>query len=86
MVLSYSVAGKMKPIFCGNFEYDARPSDLDRLFSRNGKVERVDMKSGIRSLTHLALAIYLFIYGATWESMEDEMVLIKVNLGELRGR
>ncbi|XP_062151359.1 uncharacterized protein LOC133879425 [Alnus glutinosa] len=35
----------MKPIFCGNFEYDARPSDLERLFSRYGKVERVDMKS-----------------------------------------
>ncbi|XP_018830721.2 serine/arginine-rich splicing factor RS40-like isoform X1 [Juglans regia] len=37
---------KMRPIFCGNFEYDARPSDLERLFSRYGKVERVDMKSG----------------------------------------
>lgn len=46
MVLSYSVAGKMRPIFCGNFEYDARPSDLERLFGRYGKVERVDMKSG----------------------------------------
>ncbi|KAG6671258.1 hypothetical protein I3843_Q004100 [Carya illinoinensis] len=37
---------EMRPIFCGNFEYDARPSDLERLFSRYGKVERVDMKSG----------------------------------------
>lgn len=46
MVLSYSIVGKMRPIFCGNFEYDARPSDLERLFSRYGKVERVDMKSG----------------------------------------
>ncbi|XP_059449390.1 serine/arginine-rich splicing factor RS40 isoform X1 [Corylus avellana] len=36
----------MRPIFCGNFEYDARPSDLERLFGRYGKVERVDMKSG----------------------------------------
>ncbi|KAJ8626445.1 hypothetical protein MRB53_019752 [Persea americana] len=36
----------MKPIFCGNFEYDARQSDLERLFSRYGKVDRVDMKSG----------------------------------------
>lgn len=25
-------------------------------------------------------------YGAKWESMEDEMALIKVNLGELRSR
>lgn len=36
----------MKPIFCGNFEYDARQSDLERLFRKYGKVDRVDMKSG----------------------------------------
>lgn len=36
----------MKPIFCGNLEYDARPSELERLFKRYGKVERVDVKSG----------------------------------------
>ncbi|CAO2821140.1 unnamed protein product [Amaranthus hypochondriacus] len=36
----------MKPIFCGNFDFDARPSDLERLFRRYGKVDRVDMKSG----------------------------------------
>ncbi|KZV41047.1 Arginine/serine-rich splicing factor 35 [Dorcoceras hygrometricum] len=36
----------MKSIFCGNFEYDARQSDLERLFRRYGKVDRVDMKSG----------------------------------------
>ncbi|KAL7183869.1 hypothetical protein ACSBR2_026112 [Camellia fascicularis] len=36
----------MRPIFCGNFEYDARQSDLERLFRKYGKVDRVDMKSG----------------------------------------
>ncbi|GFP87676.1 serine/arginine-rich splicing factor rs40 [Phtheirospermum japonicum] len=36
----------MRPIFCGNFEYDARQSDLERLFRRYGRVDRVDMKSG----------------------------------------
>ncbi|XP_043708561.1 serine/arginine-rich splicing factor RS41-like isoform X2 [Telopea speciosissima] len=36
----------MKPIFCGNFEYEARQSDLERLFGRYGRVDRVDMKSG----------------------------------------
>ncbi|CAN8325902.1 unnamed protein product [Cochlearia groenlandica] len=36
----------MKPVFCGNFEYDARDSDLERLFRKYGKVERVDMKAG----------------------------------------
>ncbi|GMI75506.1 arginine/serine-rich splicing factor 35, arginine/serine-rich splicing factor 40 [Hibiscus trionum] len=36
----------MRPIFCGNFEYNARPSDLERLFRKYGRIERVDMKSG----------------------------------------
>ncbi|XWS50590.1 hypothetical protein CRYUN_Cryun12cG0099800 [Craigia yunnanensis] len=38
--------GNMRPIFCGNFEYDARQSDLERLFRKYGRVETVDMKSG----------------------------------------
>lgn len=37
---------KMKPVFCGNFEYETRQSDLERLFSKFGRVDRVDMKSG----------------------------------------
>jgi len=36
----------MKAIFCGNFDYEARQSDLERLFRKYGKVDRVDMKSG----------------------------------------
>ncbi|KAF9602299.1 hypothetical protein IFM89_026416 [Coptis chinensis] len=36
----------MRPLFCGNFEYETRQSDLDRLFSKYGRVQRVDMKSG----------------------------------------
>jgi arginine/serine-rich splicing factor 4/5/6 len=36
----------MRPIFCGNFDFEARQSDLERLFRRYGRVERVDMKSG----------------------------------------
>ncbi|CAO2835431.1 unnamed protein product [Amaranthus hypochondriacus] len=36
----------MRPVFVGNFEYDTRQSDLERLFSKYGRVERVDMKSG----------------------------------------
>ncbi|CAL5397705.1 unnamed protein product [Camellia sinensis] len=39
---------KMRPLFCGNFEYDTRQSDLERLFSKYGRVERVDMKCGQR--------------------------------------
>lgn len=36
----------MKTIFCGNFEYDARESDIERMFKKYGKVDRVDLKSG----------------------------------------
>lgn len=41
----------MKPLYCGNLEYEARQSEVERLFGRYGRVERVDMKSG-----------YAFIY------------------------
>lgn len=37
---------KMRPVFVGNFEYETRQSDLERLFDKYGRVERVDMKSG----------------------------------------
>lgn len=47
-----TVSVKMKPVFCGNFEYETRQSDLEKLFGRYGRVDRVDMKSGI---------VYLFI-------------------------
>ena len=36
----------MRPIFVGNFEYDTRQSELERLFSKYGRIDRVDMKSG----------------------------------------
>ncbi|KAK1257428.1 Arginine/serine-rich-splicing factor RSP31 [Acorus gramineus] len=36
----------MKPVFCGNFDYETRHSELERLFSKYGRVDRVDMKSG----------------------------------------
>ncbi|MQL72472.1 hypothetical protein Taro_004806 [Colocasia esculenta] len=39
-------SGKMRPVFCGNFDYETRQSDLERLFSKYGRVDRVDMKSG----------------------------------------
>ncbi|KAF3441270.1 hypothetical protein FNV43_RR15183 [Rhamnella rubrinervis] len=37
---------KMKPIFCGNLDFESRQSDIERLFRRYGKVDRVDIKSG----------------------------------------
>ncbi|KAI4363642.1 hypothetical protein MLD38_019833 [Melastoma candidum] len=36
----------MRAIFCGNLDFDARESELERLFRKYGKVERVDVKSG----------------------------------------
>uniref|UniRef100_A0A453N059 RRM domain-containing protein n=1 Tax=Aegilops tauschii subsp. strangulata TaxID=200361 RepID=A0A453N059_AEGTS len=36
----------MRPIFCGNLDYDARQSEIERLFGKYGRVERVDMKTG----------------------------------------
>ncbi|ONK73349.1 uncharacterized protein A4U43_C04F30130, partial [Asparagus officinalis] len=44
--VSYCDWTKMRSIFCGNLEYDARQSELERLFGKYGKVDRVDMKSG----------------------------------------
>ncbi|CAL9159625.1 unnamed protein product [Musa hybrid cultivar] len=35
-----------RSIFCGNLDNDTRHSELERLFSKYGKVDRVDMKSG----------------------------------------
>ncbi|KAF8032687.1 hypothetical protein BT93_D1570 [Corymbia citriodora subsp. variegata] len=43
--LSFDQA-RMRPVFVGNFEYETRQSELERLFSKYGRVERVDMKSG----------------------------------------
>ncbi|KAL6650366.1 hypothetical protein ACP70R_009291 [Stipagrostis hirtigluma subsp. patula] len=36
----------MRPVFVGNLDYDTRHSELDRLFYRYGRIERIDMKSG----------------------------------------
>ena len=59
----------MRPVFCGNFDYETRHSDLDRLFSRYGRVDRIDMKSGIipyfASFPPLFCAYLLIIYRAS---------------------
>ena len=50
----------IRPIFCGNFEYDARSSEIERLFVRYGKVERVDMKSGKEISLKFEFGLLLF--------------------------
>lgn len=47
---SLGASSNMRPVFCGNLEFDARQSDVERLFRRYGKVERVDMKAGTAQL------------------------------------
>ena len=37
----------MRPVFAGNLDYDTRHSELDHLFYRYGRIERIDMKSGL---------------------------------------
>ncbi|XP_010413337.1 PREDICTED: serine/arginine-rich splicing factor RS31 isoform X1 [Camelina sativa] len=36
----------MKPVFVGNFEYETRQSELEKLVGKYGRVDRVDMKTG----------------------------------------
>ncbi|KAE9616025.1 hypothetical protein Lal_00017188 [Lupinus albus] len=50
----------MRPVFVGNFEFDTRQSELERLFSKYGRVERVDIKSG-----------YAFVYYEDERDAED---------------
>uniref|UniRef100_A0A0D3BNS0 RRM domain-containing protein n=2 Tax=Brassica oleracea var. oleracea TaxID=109376 RepID=A0A0D3BNS0_BRAOL len=53
-------SASMRPVFVGNFEYETRQSELERLFSKYGRVERVDMKSG-----------YAFVYFEDERDAED---------------
>ncbi|GJN30078.1 hypothetical protein PR202_gb18356 [Eleusine coracana subsp. coracana] len=50
----------MRPVFCGNFDFDTRQYDLERLFSKYGPISRIDMKSG-----------YAFIYFEDERDAED---------------
>ena len=49
----------MRPIFCGNVEFDARQSDIERLFRRYGRVERVDMKFGKLFFTFVIISVLI---------------------------
>ena len=63
------VLSAMRSIFCGNFEYDARQSDLERLFQRYGKVDRVDMKSGKFCWDVFAYYCYVLTIRILWQQM-----------------
>lgn len=49
-----------KPLYCGNIEYEVHQSEIERLFGKYGRVERVDMKSG-----------YAFVYMEDERDAED---------------
>ncbi|RAL54138.1 hypothetical protein DM860_004609 [Cuscuta australis] len=66
----------MKPIFCGNLDFDARESDVERLFRKYGRVERVDLKSG-----------FAFIYMEDERDAEDAIRrLDRIEFGRKRRR
>jgi RNA recognition motif-containing protein len=52
----------MRPVFCGNFDLEARQYDLERLFSKYSPISRIDMKSGIGS--SIALSYFSLMYCA----------------------
>ncbi|KAL6659947.1 hypothetical protein ACP70R_002069 [Stipagrostis hirtigluma subsp. patula] len=65
-----------RPVFCGNFDYETRQSDLERLFSKYGPIRRIDMKSG-----------YAFIYFEDERDAEDAIRrLDNVDFGYSRRR
>lgn len=66
----------MRPVFCGNFDFDTRQSDLERLFSKYGPIRRIDIKSG-----------YAFIYFEDERDAEDAIRrLDKADFGHGRRR
>lgn len=66
----------MRPIFCGNLDFDARESEVERLFRKYGRVERIDLKSG-----------FAFIYMEDERDAEDAIRrLDRIEFGRKRRR
>eukprot|EP00195_Chlamydomonas_chlamydogama_P007005 CAMPEP_0202893732 /NCGR_PEP_ID=MMETSP1392-20130828/3259_1 /ASSEMBLY_ACC=CAM_ASM_000868 /TAXON_ID=225041 /ORGANISM="Chlamydomonas chlamydogama, Strain SAG 11-48b" /LENGTH=275 /DNA_ID=CAMNT_0049578173 /DNA_START=93 /DNA_END=920 /DNA_ORIENTATION=- len=51
-----------RPVFCGNFEYDAEEKEVFRLFDKYGPVDRIDMKQG-----------FAFVYMKNKRDAEDSI-------------
>lgn len=56
----------------GNIEYDIRQPELERLFSKYGRIERLDMKSGnpfvFFSPSSLLILLILLFYCCSFEA------------------
>lgn len=67
-----SLVSKMRPLFVGNIEYDIRQPELERLFSKYGRIERLDMKSGnpfvFFSPSSLLILLILLFYCCSFEA------------------
>ncbi|KAF8379763.1 hypothetical protein HHK36_029212 [Tetracentron sinense] len=61
----------MRPVFCGNFEHETRQSDLERLFAKYGRVDRVDLKSGKRNPDLAVVLRFAFVYFDEERDAED---------------
>lgn len=35
-----------RPVYCGNFDYETTPKEVEKLFEKYGDVDRVEMKTG----------------------------------------
>ena len=46
LVVIMSLTFLVVQVFCGNFEYDARAREIERLFEIYGPIDRVEMKTG----------------------------------------
>ncbi|KAG5626528.1 hypothetical protein H5410_011746, partial [Solanum commersonii] len=75
-----NLESKMRPLFVGNIEYDARQPELERLFSKYGRIERVDMKSG-NPFEHLLRKKSLY-HGSTLAktSIARQPICLPINL------
>ncbi|KAH9328609.1 hypothetical protein KI387_000717, partial [Taxus chinensis] len=81
----------MKPVYCGNLEYGARHSEVERMFARYGRVDRVDVKSGISKSIEALFGSWVpgfaFIYMDDERDAEDAIRgLDKTEFGRQRRR
>ncbi|KAH7578081.1 hypothetical protein JRO89_XS01G0338400 [Xanthoceras sorbifolium] len=69
-----------RPVFVGNFEYETRQSELERLFSKYGRVERVDMKSGKNNMVFISSYVLFFTTTANVSVSVSRVLYLAVNV------